>query len=369
MSMNDTERPIPQQKSQWVYWTFQLTGWGAYSLSRFFGGVWVMNLSWAHFGLQLLCVDALGFGLSHVLRDYVRRHQWRALPIRKLILRILAAAIICGIPLGILTQFTDVALLQDPNEFLVGLSSALRFELALPVAIALEIANWALVFVIWLTIYFTAIAVREYRSAQLRQSETARALQLAELRLLKSQLNPHFLFNALNTVRSLIADNPARAQDAVTRLAKTLRHTLASPQDELVTLSQELDIVADYLELESMRFEDRLRIELDVPDAAAGVRIPVMLLQTLVENAIKHGIAELREGGLLRISAVLQNGALILKVENSRPAGTLRTAHEGVGLRNARDRLKLLFGSSANLELDLSEPAAATARLRIPLQT
>ena len=365
--MNDAERSISPRQSQLAYWIFQLTGWGVYSLSRFFGGVTLMNLSWVQFGLQLLCVDALGFGLSHLLRDYVRRHQWRALPIRKLIWRIIAAAIVCGIPLGILTQFTDVSLLQDPNEILEGMSSALRFQLALPVAIALEIANWALVFLIWLTIYFTAIAVREHRSAQLKQSELARALQLAELRLLKSQLNPHFLFNALNTVRSLIADNPGRAQNAVTRLAKTLRYTLRSPQDELVTLSQELDIVADYLELESMRFEDRLRIEIQVPPDAAGVRIPVMLLQTLAENAIKHGIAEVPSGGLLRLLAVLQNEVLNLEVENSRPAAPVRTAPEGVGLRNARDRLRLLFGARASLELDLSKPAVATARLRIPV--
>jgi LytS/YehU family sensor histidine kinase len=194
----------------------------------------------------------------------------------------------------------------------------------------------------------------------------ARALQLAELRLLKSQLNPHFLFNALNTVRSLIADNPVRAQSAVTRLANTLRYTLSSRQDELVTLAQELDIVADYLELESMRFEDRLRIETHVPEDAAGVRIPVMLLQTLVENAIKHGIAELPSGGLLRISAELQNDVLILEVENPRPPTPIQRAHEGVGLRNARDRLRLLFGARAGLDLDLSKPAVATARLRVP---
>jgi hypothetical protein len=364
--MNDAERPISLPKSQLAYWIFQLTGWGLYSLSRYFGGVTVMNLSWVHFGLQLLFVDGLAFGLSHLLRDYVRRRQWRALPIRKLAWRILVASFVCGIPLGILTQFTDVALLQDPNEFLEGMSSALRFQLALPVAIALEIVNWSAVFLIWLMIYFTAIAVREHRSAQLKQSELARALQLAELRLLKSQLNPHFLFNALNTVRSLIADNPERAQNAVTRLAKTLRYTLTSPQDELVTLSQELDIVADYLELESMRFEDRLRIEIHAPSDAAGVRIPVMLLQTLVENAIKHGITQLPSGGLLRVSAAVQNDVLMLDVENPRPPAPVRTAHEGVGLQNARDRLRLLFGARASLELDLSQPSVTTARLRIP---
>jgi hypothetical protein len=362
--MNDAERPIAPHKSQLAYWVFQLTGWGAYSLSRFLGGVFLMNLPWVRFGLQLLLVDALGLGLSHLLRDYVWRYQWRALPIRKRILRSVVAATVCGIPLGILTQFTDGAFLQDPTALLEG--AALRFQLA--ASIALQIANWSVVFLIWLTLYFTALAVREHRSAQLRQSELARALHLAELRLLKSQLNPHFLFNALNTVRSLIADNPARAQNAVTHLANTLRYTLSSRQDELVTLSQEMDIVADYLELESMRCEDRLRIEKQVPADASGVRIPVMLLQTLVENAIKHGIAELPAGGVLRISAAVKDDMLNLEVENPRPAASTHAAHESVGLRNARDRLRLLFGARASLDLDLSRPAVATARLRIPLQ-
>jgi Histidine kinase len=366
--MNDADRPIAPLKSQLAYWIFQLTGWGVYSLSRFIGGVTVMNLPWVRFGLELLFVDALGFGLSHRLRHFVRRQQWRSLPIRKLILRILAAAFVCGIPLGILTQFTDVSLLQSPNELLEGVSPALQFQLALPVAIALQIVNWAVVFMIWLTIYFLAVAGREHRSAQFRQSELARALQLAELRLLKSQLNPHFLFNALNTVRSLIGDNPARAQSAVTRLANTLRYTLSSRHNELVTLAQELDIVTDYLELESMRFEDRLRIERDVPASAASVYIPVMLLQALVENAIKHGIAELPSGGLLRISAVLEDDMLKVEIENPRPPAPIPTAGEGVGLSNARDRLRQLFGTRATLDLDLSKPTVATARLRIPQQ-
>jgi LytS/YehU family sensor histidine kinase len=312
------------------------------------------------------------------------RHYWSVLPFRKLSLRIVGAAFLLGTPLGIVTQFTDLSMLQNPASLLDKYAPALSFQLSLPISLAAEIVNWACVFIVWSAIYFTAIAVREHRSAQLRQSELARALQLAELRLLKSQLNPHFLFNALNTVRSLIAENPARAQSAVTRLANTLRYTLSSRQDELVTLSQEMDIVADYLELESMRFEDRLRIETHIPPDAARVLIPVMLLQTLVENAIKHGIAELPAGGLLRICAQLQDDTLILQVENSRPAAARpvsarpaaaqppappRSTHDGVGLRNAYDRLRLLFGARASLELDLSKPALATARLRVPRQS
>jgi two-component sensor histidine kinase len=366
--MNDAERPLSTPQSQLAYWVFQLTGWGLYSLSRFIGGITVIHLPWVGFGLQLLFVDAVGLGLSHLLRDHLRRHVWRALPFRKLAWRILIASFICGLPLGILTQFTEVALLQDPNEFLEGINSALRVELALPVAFAMAIVNCSVVFLIWQAIYFTAIAVREHRSAQLRQSELARALQMAELRLLKSQLNPHFLFNALNTVRSLIAENPRRAQSAVTRLANTLRYSLRSRSDETVTLAQELDIVTDYLELESMRFEDRLRVEKNIAADATKACIPVMLLQTLIENAIKHGITELPSGGLIKISAVLQGEMLSVEIENTRPPSNVGAAGEGVGLRNAQDRLRLLFGSRASLELDLSKPAVATARLRVPQQ-
>jgi hypothetical protein len=129
MSMSDAEPPIAPPRSQRAYWIFQLTGWGFYTLSRFFGGLTVMHLPWLHFGLELLLVDALGFGLSHLLRDYVRRHQWRALPILKLALRIIAAGIVCGIPLGVLTEFTDVSLLNDPNEFLQGMSWPLQLQL------------------------------------------------------------------------------------------------------------------------------------------------------------------------------------------------------------------------------------------------
>jgi hypothetical protein len=363
--MNDAERPISPPKSQLVYWIFQLIGWGGYTVSAFVATVVVLDLPWFRLALELLFINAVGLGLSHWLRDFARRHHWSALPIRRLSLRIVIAAFALGTPLGILTQFTGLSPLHDP-AFLKPYAPALNFQILRSASIVVEIVNWAFIFIIWLTIYFTAIAVREHRSALFKQSELARALQLAELRLLKSQLNPHFLFNALNTVRSLIADNPARAQDAVTRLAKTLRYTLTSPQDELVTLSQEVDIVADYLELESMRFEDRLRIELHVPDDAAGVHIPVMLLQTLVENAIKHGVAHLPSGGLLRVSATVQNEMLMLDVENPRPPAPVHTA-QGVGLQNARDRLRLLFGARASLELDLSHPSVTTARLRIPV--
>ena len=224
-------------------------------------------------------------------------------------------------------------------------------------------------FVVWAVLYLTITTLRDQRSAALRQSELTRALQFSELRLLKSQLNPHFLFNSLNSVRALIADDPAAAQKAVTQLARTLRYTLTAGREELVTLARELEIVEDYLALESLRFGERLRIERDLAPEAMNVRVPVMLLQTVVENAIKHGIAELPAGGSLRIAAARRADSLHIDVENTRPEKTARAFRregEGVGLDNAAERLRLLFGAKASLALDLSRTEVAVARIRIP---
>jgi LytS/YehU family sensor histidine kinase len=230
--------------------------------------------------------------------------------------------------------------------------------------------NWAFLMLLWSGLYFGALALRAHKSMQLRESELARALQLSELRGLKSQLNPHYLFNALNTVRALITIDPATAQRAVTQLARTLRYTLGAGQDDLVTLEQELATVEDYLALESLRLGERLRVQWNMPAAARGVRVPVMLLQTLVENAIKHGIAELPSGGLLKVAAQLERGVLKLTVENACPHRGMNPFGDGIGLRNATERLRYLFGDDASLQLDIvtppsypAEPARATAQV------
>ena len=366
--MNDVSTPEQHTKSQQLYWILQVAGWGLYTLLMFSGVALVPDLPWGKSALELIFFGGLGLAISHLLRDFVRRHNWADLSIPRLAARIVVASFVVGTPLGIMTQISDVSALQDAGPLLQKYAPALSATATVTIKTLMQVPHWAVLYVIWLTLYFAVVGVREYRSARLTQSELTRALQLSELRLLKSQLNPHFLFNALNTVRSLAGDNPSRAQSAVTRLANTLRYTLSSRHSDLVTFGQELDMVTDYLELESMRFEDRLRIEMDVAANATSVYIPVMLLQTLVENAIKHGIAELPSGGLIKITAVLENEMLSVDLENPRPAAPILTTGEGVGLRNARERLRLLFGTRATFDLDLSKPSVATARLRIPQQ-
>jgi two-component system sensor histidine kinase AlgZ len=352
--------------SQRPYWLCQCAGWGFYTIIRIYGAVAFVHLPWARATAELLLLDGTALGLTHGLRAFMRHHHWSALSVPRISLRVLAASFILALPLGIITLRTAVSALQDPGPLLAEFAPRFAAHFAQPILLVLHIANWAILFALWLFIYFVAISLRQRRFAQLRESELARALQLAELRILKTQLNPHFLFNSLNTVRSLIADDPASAQRAVTHLANTLRYTLSAGHDELVTLAQELDIVREYLALETMRFEDRLSVEFHVAPETGDVQIPVMLLQTIVENAIKHGIAELPEGGTIKISAQLEADVLLMQVENPRSKPKATTMPAGIGLRNADERLRLLFGSRASLILDLSSPSLAQVRVRVP---
>lgn len=341
-----------------AYWVCQFAGWALYGAASCFSPALLGELSWLRATTGAVVITALGIGLSHGLRRFMRQRNWHGMRLGKRLPRILAASLLLGLVAAVPPTSLGVASAQ---------SQPIPPEWGPLAPFLIEVLDLAFVFLLWNGCYFAVLAVRNHKSRQLREAELGRALQASELRLLKSQLNPHFLFNALNAVRALIAAEPGRAQDAVTQLARTLRYTLGSGQGELVTLEQELATVEDYLSLEGLRLGERLRLDINIAPQALEIRIPVMMLQTLVENAIKHGIAELPEGGLLRISAWTAGGALLLEVENPRPEPRARREPEGIGIANARKRLHLLFGSSATLELDLSHPARALARVSLPL--
>jgi LytS/YehU family sensor histidine kinase len=307
------------------------------------------------------CLASLS--LTHGLRWLVQRRDWLALPPAALLLRIVAGTLVIAMASFVFTILLSQVVYDTP---VAPLYSAFYSKLTASDQLRNQGIFTMAVHVAWVAVYLAfAMQRRRYR-AELREAQLGEALQAAELRLLKSQLNPHFLFNALNGLRSLIADEPARARDAVTQLARMLRYTLAAGDEDLVSLDRELEMVDDYLALESLRLADRLRIEREIGDAARTARLPAMLLQTLVENGIKHGVAELKQGGTLRIVAQVANDELLLRVENPRPADHAGPANTGVGMRNASERLRLLFGDRASLRLDLSKPGHAIAEVRLP---
>jgi LytS/YehU family sensor histidine kinase len=308
-------------------------------------------------------VSLANVAFTHGLRTLVRQRGWLALPPGGLIARMIAATFAIAALSAVMTALLSHAIY---GTYVAPLYSAFYEKLTAAGQLRNQSIATLIFAIAWVALYLAFAMQRHRYRAELRQRQLGEALQAAELRLLKSQLNPHFLFNALNGLRSLIADEPAQARVAVTQLARMLRYTLAAGDEDLVSLERELELVDDYLALESLRLADRLRIERDIAAEARTVRIPAMLLQTLVENAIKHGISVLKEGGVLRVAARVERDRLVLEVTNPRLAESAPGNSAGVGLRNSSERLRLMYGERASLRLDLSRPGLAVAELSLP---
>lgn len=206
-----------------------------------------------------------------------------------------------------------------------------------------------------------------------REQEFAKLATEAQLTALRSQINPHFLFNALTTIGYLIKTSPDKAYDTLLRLTQLLRGVLRST-GEFSTLGDEIKLIESYLDIEHARFEERLTVNIDVPDALKNIKVPSLILQPIVENAIKHGISENKNGGEVRISAAMTNGKadpmLRLTVWDSGPGKNAVPSNgsDGVGLRNIRERLATYYGKTAKLTLVTSEGDGTEALIDLPMK-
>ena len=301
--------------------------------------------------------------ITHYSRALIARWGWKNLGWRALLPRIFATSVVQSAGWMVLTFGYIYGLLRLPWTP--------RQPMA--VLIALNFINGIFLFGVWLCIYFFYHLFDRFNRSELERAQLAASVKEAELRSLKSQVNPHFIFNSLNSLRALIDEDPARARQSVTQLANLLRYSLQSGQLATVPFEDELRVVNDYLALEQVRHEERLRVRLDIAPETLQLPIPPMLLQTLVENAVKYGISTQREGGEIAIIARQEGGALRLQVVNpgSLPdaARSARaSASTGVGLKNAGERLRLLFGERAQLHLRAAPPDSVVAEAIIPLR-
>lgn len=202
-----------------------------------------------------------------------------------------------------------------------------------------------------------------------RLAHSERVAAEARLKLLQAQIEPHFLFNTLANLQALIASDPARAQAMLANLDGYLRATLASTRNDQCTLAEEFALLRGYLEILAIRMGSRLAYSLDLPDALAGARLPPMLLQPLVENAIKHGLEPKMDGGRLRVAASAEGGQLVLTVEdNGLGFGAAATGGSGVGLLHVKERLAAVYGEAAAAEIGEAKGGGVRIALRLPLQ-
>jgi LytS/YehU family sensor histidine kinase len=223
----------------------------------------------------------------------------------------------------------------------------------------------------WSTLYFAIKSYRVFQDVRESALKSAAMAHEAQLKMLRYQLNPHFLFNTLNAISTLILEqNTELANRMVTKLSSFLRYSLDNDPMQKITLQQELQALQLYLDIEKVRFEERLSLQIDVEEEAKNALIPSLLLQPLIENAIKYGIARAEGGGHLKISAKVFAGDLLMEVSDDGPGCELVNnsipGAKGVGLRNTRERLAALYGTEHSIRLSQTDPHGLTICIRIP---
>ncbi|MBI4905867.1 MAG: histidine kinase [Acidobacteria bacterium] len=206
-----------------------------------------------------------------------------------------------------------------------------------------------------------------FRQEQLTSARLRAQIAEAQLRALRMQIHPHFLFNTLHTISALVQEDPHAAERTIARLSDLLRITLDKRDDAEVPLSRELQFLDLYLEIEQTRYEDRLAVRREIAPDAGDALVPNFVLQPLVENAIRHGIAKISRSGMLTIGAQRSDNELVLSVRNTGP-GLDEPVHDGIGLASTRSRLQVLYGDNQRLELREVEGGGVEARIVLPFR-
>lgn len=339
-----------------LYWLLQVFGWLSFALINLFfvslaRGITPIQIG-AYFSLTIFY-----FLSTHFFRFIIKSSNWLEFPIAKLVSNVLIAVLV----LSFLNTLAQIII-----NWVFGtlyLSEDLR-----PLVLLVNLFTSILYYSLWSLLYFLFYFLDNYNSS-LKYQARINEIKLIHLR---NQLNPHFIFNALNSVRALVDEDPIKAKSAITQLSNILRYSLVIDKHKTIPLSEELDTVKDYLNLESIRFEERLKVTYEIEKKAYQYRIPPMMLQTIVENAIKHGISNLIKGGLIEIKCTIGLvDDLYIWVRNS---GRLKLDNgpkkkgEGHGIANTIQRLKLIFGNRASFKIFNYGQDFVVTEIKIPKQ-
>jgi two-component system, LytTR family, sensor kinase len=322
-----------------LYWTLQVGGWAAYfamqiiSIVLASGEVEIGTSRVIFFLFEAL----FGLLLTHFYRNYINERKWLSMSLARLIPHVFVAILIMSVA---------IYFLRVPVSWSLGLLVANAFDPRLMISGTLF---YAFIFFLWSALHFIYNYFERYNKS-LKLEASAKEI---ELKNLKSQLNPHFIFNALNSIRALVDENPGGAKLAINQLSALLRNSLVTEKKGLTSFEEELKLVKDYLGLESIRFEERLQTEFEVDPESRDFLVPPLMIQTLVENGIKHGISKLTEGGVVQIRTKVDGDHLTIQIRNSGKLGMNGHATDtgGLGLDNTRQRLKLIYGDDASFRI------------------
>ncbi|HLP54402.1 MAG TPA: histidine kinase [Fluviicola sp.] len=326
-------------RGQRFYWIAQITGWlllSSFLMGSIAASEEAKKVPGKDIVISFAVFFVLGVVISHVMRVIFIRRGWLDLKLGPLIPRILGASILASVAMSLLSSSFSLMFKTDPKPF----------ELFPLIANAIVLSIF---FLMWNGLYFTFHFFQKSRVQEVKNLQLSASQNEIELKNLRSQLNPHFLFNSLNSIRALIDLDPVQAKENVTTLSNLLRKSLILGKEQLVSLKDELDLVNDYLDLEKVRFEERLSIVIRHNEKLNDFPIPPFIVQTLVENAFKHGISKLIAGGTIIIETKFEGTTVTIRVIND---GTLaKSVDTGIGLQNTLRRLELQYGVKARFAL------------------
>ncbi|HEY4207179.1 MAG TPA: histidine kinase [Puia sp.] len=346
---------MPKNTSRY-YWLCQISGWGFLGLVLvLFSPTFEQKITLKLIGF-LAVVMVTGILATHLFREVIRRSGWLMLPVEKALPKLLIGVVLtCVADSVIRIAVTDT----------LGLAMSRQKMDFLPRLLATTFDNGLLI-IPWTLIYYFYHYIEKSRKQQLDTLKLEALVKELELKTIKSHINPHFIFNALNSIRALVDENPVRARTAITELSNILRSSMQAEKLETVTFEKELNIVKDYLALEHIRFEDRLQIEYAIDEDTLDQPIPPMMLQTLVENAIKHGISKQVGGGKVKIVSDFSDNYHELVIQNTGYLNGARNG-DGFGLASTKNRLQILFGQKANFDIREVDGNTVEARVLIPI--
>jgi sensor histidine kinase YesM len=350
-----------QIRSTWkLYWLLQVSGWGIAGLTMwFYARNYNVDISSEKLFGRIGVVFITGILISHLLRLVIKEGKWMMQSVEKVIPKLALGVI------GASLVYSFIVLKAfEVFDFNTDRAKALSFSSKL----AGYTVDNGMFFLPWVLIYYFYHFFRKSQKQQMDALKMESLIKELELKTIKAHINPHFIFNSLNSIRALVVENPERARAAVTELSNILRSSMQTEKQETVSLEKELNIVKDYLALENMRFEDRLKIEYEIDEDTLDQPVPPMMLQTLVENAIKHGISRQVNGGIVKVISDFKGDYHVLAVQNTGQLNGYSKNEQGFGLSSTNNRLNLLYGDKAKFEIKQINGTLVEAKVLIPVK-
>jgi len=340
-----------------LFWLFQLIGWGFIGVINA-TGKWLLSkdLSKTYIVLEAFGFIVSGIIASLYIRKYLKRHlDFNQFQKKELII-VLKSLFIGGAILFFLLYFFSTFFYFIVYKELVEITTIEMISTAI---------NATLYILFWLLFYMSIKITRQFRKNKIERLQLESSLKESQLNTLIGQINPHFMFNSLNNIRALMLEDIAKSREMITCLSDMLRYSLTKTNATKISISEELEMVENYIALSKIQLENRLQFKKEIDPSLLAFEIPPMIIQMLIENAVKHGISNLSDGGLVILKILKKEQNLILRVCNS---GKLKIDSNStkVGIANIKKRLSLLFGKKASFSL-VEKENMVTAEIKIPL--